>query len=157
MNELQAFHLAVEAARLSPCSKSKRGVVLWNRRSGRYVSACNAPPPGFVCDGSDSCRGACGKVAVHAEQTALLKAAQEGFNPVGKEMLHVKVFVAEAVGSGGPSCVDCSKLILRAGIKKVWLYEPILYLPRLVDYDPVSFHALSLEAKGLPVILADDQ
>lgn len=38
-------------------------------------------------------------------------------------MLHVKVVNKEIVPSGPPSCVECSKLALAAGIGFFWLYH----------------------------------
>lgn len=148
--------VAVEAARRSPCAKSKRGVVI---ADGELVLGigCNAPPPGFVCEGSDACRAACAKVAVHAEQSALLRAVGEiqhlertSPRAVAPLALHVKVVDNELVAGGGPSCVDCSKLLLAGGVMWVWLYEARPDGDAWVQYDAEEFHRLSLAAHRYP-------
>lgn len=144
---------AIKAARTSPCAKSKRGVVLFDD-VGPISVAHNAPPAGFTCDGSDACRAACGRVAVHAEQRAILLGAERPYSLDVASALHMKVVDGELVAGGGPSCVDCSKLILAAGIAYVWLYEAHPAGPKWVRYDAVEFHRLSLVANGLPVIQA---
>jgi hypothetical protein len=69
------------------------------------------------------------------------------------EMLHVKVEqvngVWVGVTSGGPSCPDCSKLILECGIAGMWLYEDSPEGPRLVRYTADEFHDLTLRNCGL--------
>lgn len=145
---------AAEQARMSPCSKSKRGVVVWSCHTGLVLSrGFNHPPEPFRCDGSEACRAACGKRCVHAEQAALLDL---GDRVVGMHMLHVKVVDGQPVPGGPPSCSQCSKLILAAGIEAMWLYEhgPQIQLDGtragvLVPYHADDFHALSLLNEGL--------
>lgn len=72
MTAEQALQHAVEAARTSPCAKSKRGVVVFHPVTGRWAAASNGPPSPFVCDGSVACRAGCRDVAVHAEARAIL-------------------------------------------------------------------------------------
>ena len=91
----------------------------------------------------------CPRLAVHAEQAALLIA---GLDARGAHLLHVKVKDGVAVTSGPPSCVECSKLILHAGIAVVWLYEEREGAPQLVGYPAADFHAASLAHDGLPRI-----
>lgn len=153
MNEHDALKAATDAARMSPCAKSKRGVVVWTPASGVFSACHNAPPPGFRCDGSETCRASCSKVAVHAEQAAILDCHKYG-KPVSRmEMLHVKVEKKDgtwvAVTSGGPSCPDCSKLIVESGIAGMWLYEDGPDGPRLVRYTAAEFHDLTLKNCGL--------
>jgi hypothetical protein len=62
-------------------------------------------------------------------------------------MLHVKVVDQEAVPSGPPSCIDCSKAILEAGIKVMWL----LHEDGLKGYPALDFHNLSLAYHGLSI------
>ena len=142
-----ALILAVEAGAKSPCCKSKRGVVVWEDEYRDLlespVSGHNGPPPGFACDGSDACRKACGRTCVHAEHRALMKAS-----PDHTDLLHVKVVDGAAVPSGPPSCEHCSKAILDAGIKRVWL----LHETGLRLYSAEDFHVQTLVNKGLPVI-----
>jgi deoxycytidylate deaminase len=142
---------AIRVARLSPCAKSKRGVVTFDDK-GIRASASNGPPPGFRCDGSDACRAACPKVAVHAEQRALFLEERV----YGEEMLHVKVFGGELVPGGGPSCPDCSKLILEAGIVAMWLYEHRGNEAVWVRYTAEDFHRRTLLECGLPVLTAEN-
>lgn len=153
-----ALALAVEVARQSPCAKSQRGVVLFRderlgQRGHREPIAVgfNAPPQPFACDGSAACRGACNQVAVHAEQAALMYAAAHGRKTDQAEMLHVKVVDGVAVPSGGPSCWQCSRLLLEAGVAGMWL----LHEDGLRRYDAITFHRLTLESCGLPGALAD--
>ena len=116
--------LAVEAARLSPC-RSKRGVVIFD---DLWISSgFNHQPLPFTCDGSPECKANCGKTAIHAEQAAILRAAGDfvglGANKrlVGAQILHIKVVDGQPVPSAGPSCMECSKLILQAGMVGMWL------------------------------------
>lgn len=142
----QALERAVNIACQSPCEKSKRGVVIWHPDLFDILCANNNhPPQGFVCDGSAECRANCGKHCVHAEMAALLDAKQ-GVH--GYHMLHVKVVDGKAVPSGLPSCAECSKHILEAGIRAVWL----LHEEGLCAYRALEFHEMSLREKKLPVI-----
>lgn len=115
---------AVAAARLSPCAKSKRGVSFFSRRTGvTFRGDFNGPPEGFSCSGSDTCKAHCRKVAVHAEERAIMgilgEMAHLGEWP---DLVHVKVVNGELVPSGPPSCLQCSRLVAEVGVG-VWLYE----------------------------------
>jgi len=145
MNEHDALKFAITAAKQSPCQKSKRGVVLWKNRDGNpnyfthgVTLGCNHLPKPFVCDGSAACREACSKTCVHAEQDVIIKAR---FCLFEFDMLHVKVVNGEAVPSGPPSCWQCSKLILNANIRLMWL----LHEDGLSSYTPEEFHNLTLK------------
>lgn len=121
------FSECITIARCSPC-QSKRGVVIFSESGGYQTSSgtsgriitrgFNRPPAPFVCDGSDRCKQTCGRSAVHAEQVALLAA---GWQAHGESLLHIKVVDGQPVGSLNPSCLECSKLILEAGIVRVYL------------------------------------
>lgn len=157
---------AVRHATESPCVKSKRGVLIFRRGcdildeagTKAYVYGFNQPPPGFVCGGDAACRAACSKIAVHAEQQALLELSTLGHLRHGPlDALHVKVVDGALVAGGGPSCVYCSKLLLAAGIARMWLYEARAEGPRWVCYDTTEFHRLSLEACRLPAIQAQER
>jgi len=142
----QALARAVRIGVQSPCEKSKRGVVIWYPDAFDILCAnYNHPPRGFRCDGSDECRAHCGKVCVHAETAAIISAKQ-GLH--GFHMLHVKVVNGQAVPSGPPSCVYCSRHIVEAGIETMWL----LHEDGLRAYPADVFHDLSLRQKELPVI-----
>jgi len=132
-----AVDLAIEVSGWSPC-RSKRGVVIF--QAGCIVCyGYNYKPRGFDCDGSEACKATCNREAVHAEQQALLTA---GASAGGAEMLHVKTVNGALVASGGPSCVQCSKLALVAGIAGVWLYHTTGWH----RYEMAEFHRLSLAA-----------
>lgn len=141
-DEHWAIQQAIYYATLSPC-RSQRGVVIWHREHGLISFGFNAPPHPMVCNGSDECKATCSKTAVHAEQAALLN-----FNPIvysDCEMLHVKVVDDDAVTSEKPSCWQCSKLILAAGIEYMWLYQK----EGLVRYTALDFHDKTLINCGL--------
>jgi len=152
MDEQAALRDAIEAGRQSPCAKSKRGVVIF-RRTGRDIlgTGFNAPPPGFTCDGSETCRAACSNVAVHAEQAALIDAHRHRRPLGGAEMIHIKIVDGQPVAGGGPSCPDCSKLILQAGLGIVWLLEAREGHPNgvWVRRTPEDFHNETLRNCGL--------
>ena len=157
MNEHMALKSAIEHAIKSPCEKSKRGVAIFLRESsfsfgaGIYATGYNSPPEPMACDGSEECRSSCGKLCVHAEASALinLRGDRSGHSRlVGLEMIHVKVVDGVAVPSGPPSCWQCSRLILSAGIMEMWL----LHEDGLKSYTSQEFHAITLRGCGLPVI-----
>lgn len=128
---------ALAAATCSPC-RSKRGVVVF-RGANLIAKGLNYKPRGFDCDGSDACKATCRKEAIHAEQQALLFAGRAAD---GCDLLHVKAVDGKLVPSGGPSCVECSKLALIAGIAGVWLY----HVDGWKRYEMADFHRLSLIA-----------
>lgn len=135
-----AIDLAVQVSGLSPC-QSKRGVVIFS--CGHVVShGYNYKPRGFECDGTANCKATCRREAVHAEQSAILAAGNRAH---GSEMLHIKTVDGKIVESGGPSCVECSKLARAAGIAWVWLYHADGWR----RYSGEEFHRLSIAASGL--------
>lgn len=136
---------------MSPCAKSKRGVVVFHRREGIVATGFNHPPQPFRCDGSEECRTHCNKVCVHAETAALhdLRRQLVPLRPSTLEMLHVKVVEGVAVASGPPSCWQCSREILVARVSLVWL----LHEEGLRSYTAEEFHTLTLQHCGLPGIL----
>lgn len=146
IDENAALRRAIEEGAKSPCSKSKRGVVIWKAgHAGDHeiVSAHNGPPPGFACDGTDACRAACGRLCLHAEMRALFHTPRDA-----TDLLHVKVVNGVGVPSGPPSCVDCSKAILDRGISRVWL----LHETGLRLYSARDFHVQSVLNNELPLI-----
>ena len=147
MTPEEALEEAVKIGTRSPCVKSKRGVVIFHRDMSQVLAAAfNTPPEGFVCGHDEQCRRFCGKLCVHAEVGALIQAGERA---VGYDMLHVKVVDGKAVASGPPSCTDCSKAILEAGISSMWL----LHENGLRVYSAREFHLFSLGIKSLPVIV----
>jgi deoxycytidylate deaminase len=148
--EQQALERAVLVAPGSPCVKSKRGVVIFHRQQGVIAVGFNHPPQPFRCDGSMACQEACNRVCVHAESAALhaLRRQLVPLRPNSLEMLHVKVVDGAPVPSGLPSCWQCSREILEAGIPMMWL----LHEDGLQAYSAEGFHVQTLQQCGLPVI-----
>jgi deoxycytidylate deaminase len=130
---------AVAEAMLSPCL-SKRGAVVfdgaqvWARGHNRQVQP-------FTCTSDAACKASCRHSAIHAEQAALLRA---GLGAKGREMLHVKAGDGRLVPSGPPSCAACSRLIVAAGITRMWLYHEQGWTP----YDAWTFHHLSVKTQA---------
>lgn len=145
---------AIQAALKSTCAKSKRGVVIFSGDGGPdYDGALvgrgwNGPPHPFQCGKTDVCRAVCNKVAVHAEEMALLQA---GSLAVYSSLVHIKVVDGEAVPSGSPSCWQCSRAILQAGIHMVWLKHKEGWK----GYHAVRFHQLTLMNCDLPTYRFD--
>lgn len=131
---------AVQVAGQSPC-QSKRGVVIFDG-DNVITNGYNVKPRGFDCDGSDACKATCRVEAVHAEQIALLAAGAKAHQA---DLLHVKTVNGQLVPSGGPSCIQCSKLALVAGIAGVWLYHDSGWR----RYKASEFHTLSLRAPSV--------
>jgi len=122
-----ALKAAREGRAHGACAKSSRGAVVFSRtHGGIWGVGYNAPPAPFQCSGTEACRKSCGRLAVHAEQAAIVAAmpcfARLKLSPV--EMVHVKIDEGGALVAGGPpSCEQCSKLILHAEISAMWLFE----------------------------------
>jgi hypothetical protein len=136
---LHVVELAVEVSGWSPC-RSKRGVVVFDPETGNVI--CHGHNSKPECDGSEACKAACRIDAVHAEQCALLSSG--GRSARGADMLHVKTVDGQLVASGGPSCVQCSKLARYAGIAGFWLYHESGWR----RYEMADFHRLSLRASA---------
>lgn len=170
-----SIRMAIAAAAHSPCAKSKRGVAVYDGVSGDFIVACaNSPPHPFVC--ADvlrtrkaeaalvHCKEACAKIAVHAEQAAVIAAMElrhlaftlpHAHRP---GLVHAKVVDGELVAGGGPSCWQCSKFLLTVGVSGIWLYEK----PQLDDgavppawhfYTPIEFHMETLSNVDLPAYM----
>ncbi len=118
-------HTLSVAAR-SPC-RSKRGVSLYDMRTGAFRGAgFNGPPGG--CPGRAICAGTCGQRSVHAEVRALRAALayiHSGHPPGPYDLIHVELAVdGGVVVCNGPSCPGCAAQILDVGfVGGVWLYE----------------------------------
>ena len=126
----------------SGCLRSRRGVAIWQPDSGHLTLGTNTPSPAIVCDGTDACKAVCGRICIHAEQMALLRCK----NAEGAEMVHVKVDgKGQMVPSGPPSCDQCSKLILHAGIAGMWL----LHEDGWKRCTALEFHEATLKNCGL--------
>ncbi len=171
-----AVTAAIEVATWSPCQKSKRGVALYrivepmnptqNDVIARYVDGWfgwNGPPEVTdrnncivdatdrrLCDGSPACRASCGERCVHAEGRALLHGGFTAlYGPVGMHLVHAKVVDRELVAGGGPSCPECSKMILDAKIAGVWLYEQTAVHGAWRFYTAEEFHVATLKHRGI--------
>lgn len=136
------IELSINEANNGSCLKSKRGVAIWDKHEVAIASS-NSPPIPFKCD--DTCKNGCSKIAVHAEQRAIIDALQRGFILSECNMMHVKTINNELVISGGPSCVDCSKLIVETGIQNMWLYEEAGW----IEYSAEDFHTETLKNIGI--------
>lgn len=158
---------AIEAANTSPCAKSKRGVVMFTLRMNGaldiHAAKHNAPPWPYECDGSMDCKENCRRVAVHAEQNAIIAGLRHTEHRLTihetdypwrdlsedsglLQMLHVKTVDGQLVGSpGGPSCDECSKLVLAAGVEVFWLYNG----QHWDRYDGLGFHKATLKKNKL--------
>ena len=132
---------AISQALASPCEKSKRGVVIV-KYTRIIAEGYNGPPPGFDCE-KEVCYDQCATYAMHAEQRAISHAYKSGNQSLeGTVMYHVRVKGAEVdTVTDGPSCVDCSKWVLEAGIAEFVLREREGY----VEYSAMEFHKASLE------------
>ena len=143
-----ALAFAIDKTEDSRCQKSKRGVTIWNPATWEIDGVgTNGPPHGFACDGSIACRMHCNKLCTHAEVDALMDAGTEAY---GDELLHVKVVDGRVVVSGPPSCWQCSREIVAAGISGVWL----LHETGWRRYTAEAFHEATLRHCELPVIRA---
>lgn len=128
-----AIQVAREAALKSPCAKSKRGVVLFDPSASDLDDSFtviagegfNGQPEPFRCAASEACRRDCAKLCLHAEDRAIRQAIAEWSEPPldDLELLHVKVVDGEVVPGGGPSCWQCSRIVVEVGLRGVWLYE----------------------------------
>jgi deoxycytidylate deaminase len=136
---MQPPQFAIKCAELiacsSPCAKTRRGAVVF--RASADASALvagdilgvgrNHPPSRLTCDGSAECRKDCGRRCVHAEVQAIRRAWHEMVAGTVAELVHVKIDSdGKLEAGGGPSCWQCSREILDAGISAVWLYEAVV-------------------------------
>lgn len=145
--ELAITEAACRPARLS-CAKSNRGVVIFDSAPigcNAYVLAVagNGPPPPFRCAGDDACQAACNRVAIHAEERAIMRTRCD---PRGAELVHVKAVDGELVASGPPSCWQCSRMIVEAQLSRVWLYG----VEGWSSWSAGEFHRATLRHCGLP-------
>lgn len=99
-------------------------------------------PAGTRCTSDQACKSSCATFAIHAEQDVLLQAGREAD---GSEMLHLKTVDGAIVRSGPPSCVQCSKLMLQAGVVAVWLCHEGGWR----RYSVAEFHRASAIANGI--------
>ena len=99
------INIAKETSTLSHCVRSKVGAVLV--KDGNIISfGYNGTPSGM--DNACEKDGVTLAHVIHAECNAILKAAKTG-NSVDSSTLYLTL----------SPCLDCSKLILQSGIKRV--------------------------------------
>ena len=144
-----AVDKAIDAARWSPCAKSKRGAALtaFEPRRGRLVYGTGwNHPVGRTCSSDEACKAVCRQICVHAEIHAVLRNRELTALTLARdlEVLHVKVAGPnlDLVPSGGPSCLECSKTMVAAGVIAVWLYHEDGWYCYPMD----EFHQLTMEA-----------
>lgn len=143
--------IALEAASSSTC-RSQRGAVAFTggELEGRELVAVGFnQKPG--CDGSERCKATCRREAVHAEQ-AMLASGVDLAAGGRVEVIHVKLAGGVLAVSGGPDCVECSKLLRFAGVIAVWLY----HVDGWRRYPIEEFHRLSIEGDRMRVNVSID-
>ena len=103
------LNIAKEVSLLSHCERSKVGAVLV--KDGNIIAfGYNGTPAGMnnCCERNDVTV----PEVIHAEMNAILKAARSGY-AVGGAELYLTL----------SPCVDCAKLILQSGIKRVFYLQ----------------------------------
>jgi dCMP deaminase len=113
------LNIAKEISTLSKCNRSKVGAILV--KDGNIISmSYNGTPSGMdnCCERDDVTL----PYVIHAEMGAILKAAKTG-NSVDGSTLYLTL----------SPCLDCSKLILQSGIKRV------VYLTKYRNSEGIDF------------------
>ena len=103
------INIAKEISSLSKCERAKVGAILV--KDGNIISmSYNGTPSGMnnCCERN----GVTVQDVIHAEMGAILKAARSGY-AVGGAELYLTL----------SPCVDCAKLILQSGIKRVFYLQ----------------------------------
>jgi hypothetical protein len=160
-----AIRAALEAAAQSPCVKSKRGVAVYHIPSGDVMGVGYNSQPSRRCD--QTCITNCNKLCVHAEHRAIVAAMPLSKSLRVHDAVHVKLFsmggpytgrvpadfdyTNALVPSGGPSCWQCSRIILDSGLEGFWLF----HVDGWKRYEAEEFHRLSLEFHGLAYNYSD--
>ncbi len=159
-----ALEHAIISARMSPCRKDRRGAAVFNpdamyAPAGVLGTGYNGQPPPFRCDGTCATGGRCGKLCVHAEDRAIrhalftqginagVRVFDGPFQPLrGLDIVHIALDERNMPrAGGGPSCWQCSRTILDAGLAHVWLYEERLREgPRWWRYTAEEFHTVTM-------------
>lgn len=135
---------AAKEARKSKCVKSQRGAILV--KNGKIIGRghnqitlpdlCNPCIREKIRDNSraELC------AAIHAEQKAIIDAAQNGESILSATLYHIKLKNGTPVPSGAPSCTVCSRIICAARLKFVLWHKD-----GYVIYEPDEFNKLSFE------------
>ena len=135
--------LAAKEAKKSTCKKSQRGAILvkGNKIIGKghnkvtLKKVCNPCIREEIHDNSkvELCS------AIHAEQMAIIDAANKGKTLKGTIMYHVKVKNGKIVPVGDLSCTVCSRIMSEAGIKFVLLQKNGYVLYEAKELNKLSF------------------
>ncbi len=138
------INLAVEEANNSPCAKSKRGAVVFDKDFNILGSGHNHPHRGSHCR-PDHCYGICRIFTVHAEEDAIDKVIakyRQTYPEVlsGASILHIKSIEGRSSISGDPSCSRCSGVSIKHDLREFIL----LHENGFVAYTVREFHDLSL-------------
>lgn len=139
---------ALNAGAQSTCN-TRRGAVVFTRVDS---TAVHPAPTRILATGRnyhpirEHCRGACSRIAVHAELAAILNCFER---PFGAELVHVRLNQLGGLDvSGPPRCADCAKAIVAAGfIRWVWLFHAGGWRA----YEPTEFYDLSLLSQPVAV------
>jgi deoxycytidylate deaminase len=132
----ECIDAAIGASLKADC-RSHRGIVVWNA-DGIVSVGWNGPPKTRACTKDAVCKATCSRFAIHAEFRAVWQA---GAAANGAEMLHVKTVDGQLVVSGGPSCPQCSKMLVEVGVAGMWLYRENGWQ----RYDVAEFDRLTIE------------
>ncbi len=133
---------AIELAKRSPCQKSKRGAVIYDRSSEAIIAGgWNTPPQPRFCDGSIDCQASCSKRCLHAEDNAITGIGIELDDASEFDLVHAKVVYGKLAAGKGPSCWQCSRRILARGIGGVWLYQTAPFSAQVSDPDMIQWPA----------------
>ena len=128
----------------SVCSKSKRGVVIVKKMFDENIivgRGYNNPVLGRICY-PEHCYNICNQYCAHAEQNAIFNALFNIHTLKNSRLYHIKVKNGEVKNSGKPSCIECSKLILKVGIEDIVLKHDEGY----GLYSAEEFYDLSLDS-----------
>lgn len=134
-----------------PCAKSKRVAAVVDADWLLVpVIAVNGPPGRFVCSGDEACRSACGRICVHAEERALMRAERD-LPAVARaawklHCIHLHVVDGQAVPSTMAKCETCSRKMLEFGIDSMWLFLETGWR----RWSAEEFHLETLKNLGLP-------
>jgi len=134
------LELAAIEATYSKCKKSQRGVIII-KNDIMIGKGHNKPTLENLCCMREEITDN-GRVelctAIHAEQMAMIDAANHGFILNGGRMYHIKTKKGQMVPSGEPSCTVCSRLIYEAGLEFVLWHKEGYAI-----YDPKELNELS--------------
>lgn len=111
-NHIYYMNLAIAVSRRSTCLDKQVGAIVVNDAGKIISTGYNGAPKGLIhCTDCDYCHKEQGDscIATHAEANALLQAGQEAVGCI--------LYVTHS------PCLECSKLIINAKIKKVVAYE----------------------------------